>query len=73
MVDRFAEESDVAPSRAVTPLGAPETDSVMVCEVPDNVEVVSVEEALPPAVTVPEVGERAIPKSLTTGAFTFKE
>ena len=72
VVVRFAELSDVEPSRAVTPAGAPETDNEMVCEVPESVEVVSVDEVLEPGFTAPAVGERVMPKSLTTGALTFK-
>jgi len=70
VVERFAELIDVEPSRVVTPAGAPVTDSEMVCEVPDNVEVVSVDEVIEPGFTAPEVGERMMPKSFTDGALT---
>ena len=63
VVERFDELSEVEPSRAVTPAGAPETDSAMVCEVPETVEVVRVDEVLEPGLTAPEVGESAMAKS----------
>ena len=70
VVVRFAELNDVEPSRAVTPAGAPETDNEMVCEEPESVEVVSVDEVLEPGLTAPAVDDSVIPKSLTTGALT---
>ena len=72
VVERLAELIEVEPKRVVTPAGAPEADNEIVCEVPDTVEVVSVEVALVPALTDPEVGDSAMPKSLVVGALTVK-
>ena len=69
----FAELSELEPRRAVTPVGAPETASAMVWEVPDTVLVDKVDEVEPPAVTAPEVGDSAIEKSLVVGTETLSE
>lgn len=72
VVERLAELSEVDPRRAVTPVGAPETDNEIVWEVPDNVCVVRDDDALDPGFTAPEVGESAMAKSLTDAALTVK-
>ena len=73
VVDRLEELSELEPSRAVTPVGAPETLRAIVCEVPDTVLVDKVDVVDPPAATVPAVGDSAMEKSLVLGTVTLSE
>ena len=61
------EVTEATPKVAVTPAGAPETDSATVWAVPEVVAVATLAEADPPAVTVAAVGETETEKSLAAG------
>ena len=61
------EVTEAEPKVAVTPAGAPETDSATACAVPDTVAVATLAEADPPAVTVAAVGETETEKSFAAG------
>jgi len=69
-IDKVVEDPEVTeldPSVAVTPAGAPETDNATVWADPEVVAVVTLVEADEPAVTVAEVGETATEKSFAAG------